>query len=139
METFDKQLQETLSKKFEGAEMDVDPHVWEGIHASLQTPTTPDLGTSIGGNTAVVSSWMTWIVASVLLVGTLVWIFLPEEGSTRSKAPLPAQKEVLDTIQKTESLPIPQHQEFIDPSRSEVSTITDDTPPMQKGANTSGG
>lgn len=78
MEALDRKLQELLSKKFDGAEMDVDPSIWEGINDSLQ----PVGGTKVeqglnGAGKGIFGSSSLWIAASVIIIGSITVALWP--------------------------------------------------------------
>lgn len=101
MEAVDKKLQEILSKKFEGAEMDVDPSIWEGINNGLSAGSgeVAQGGSATTGLTGSTSFWVAAWVAAITAVSVALWPSTDEPGEQPTTSVTQVVKEKEDAVQ----------------------------------------
>ncbi len=133
MEAIDKKLQEILSKKFEGAEVDVDPAIWDNIHTSLHTPAVPGAEALVGSKASVFSSWITWVAASVLIVGVITWSFWPAGNAVEAVTevePDPVENVVQPIASEEEANAITEEKvaEIVSEQQAEVPVLNEPEP-----------
>jgi hypothetical protein len=108
MEAVDKKLRELLSKKFEGAEMDVDPSIWDGINSSMSTGVSGGSGLA-GSSSGLTGSAGFWLAASIVAVSVLTYVVWPE-----TDIPEQQQTAQVDTLPREETVK-PEVEEIIEP------------------------
>lgn len=97
MEHIDKKLQEVLSKKFEGMEVDVDPAIWNAVNTSIQGNASADIGSNAGvAGTGKALTWLAWFGGAALIVGTLFFY----NPSTEDKEVSSSIEEQLSPVQE---------------------------------------